>query len=371
MKNKTNIITVVSCTIVVVLFSAMFFWMPDKAFSQKENRSLSQLPKFSVSELFSGRYTSNLAEYISDQFPARDTFIAIKSYSELLQGKCENNGIIYGDKHTLIARDDTTENRLKENIQTVKEFASATKVPVCLGILPRTIDVFSEYLPSSFPTDTYSSLWQQYYNTANQNGLSAPNLYAPLCEQNNYYRTDHHYNIYGAYQSYSLLGESLGYMPKDIKFFHKEKVADDFCGTSMRVSGFYLTKKDEITLLRYDGDTEYTVIADEKQIELYDFSRLDTTDKYAVFLGGNHARVDVIKGGESRKKLLVIRDSFADSLAPFLALHYDLTLIDLRYYNGNVQQLVKDENIDSVLILQSIAEFSQAKNISYLRMGAK
>lgn len=369
MKNKTNIITIVSCGLVLVLFAVMFFVVPDKALSQKENRSLSLFPKFSIDELFSGEYTQNLAEYISDQFPARDTFVGVKAYSELLLGKRENNGVIYGKNNTLIAKNDIGD-RLYDNLNSVKEFEKAVGIPVHLGILPRTEDVFAEHLPKSYDTQQSKELWQQFFSQTDSLNLAAINLYDPLCEQNNYYRTDHHYNVYGAYQTYKLLGEAIGYTPKDLDFFKPEKVTDDFCGTSMRASGFYLAKKDEITLLRYDSDTNYEVIADGKQIELYDFSKLDTTDKYAVFLGGNHARVDII-AGDDRPKLLIIRDSFADSLAPFLALHYDLTLIDLRYYNGNVQQLVKDESIDSVLILQSISEFAQAKNISYLRMNAK
>lgn len=369
MKQKIDLMTITACGLVVCLLTVLFFATPDKDISEKENRSLSLVPKFSAEKLFSGEYTASLAEYISDQFPMRDAFVAVKAYSELSVAKRENNGIIYGDG-VLIARDDITQNRLKENLQAVKEFSNSTQIPVCLGMLPRTIDVFSECLPASFPTDDSSSVWQEYYSISQKNNLNAPNLYDPLCEQNNYYLTDHHYNSYGAYQVYDLLGENLGYTPKDIAFFKLEKVSDDFCGTSMRASGFYLAKKDEITLFRYDGDTDYKVVADGKEIELYDFSKLDTTDKYAVFLGGNHARVD-ISAGEGRPKLLIIRDSFADSLTPFLALHYDLTLIDLRYYNDNVQQLVKDENINSALILQSIAEFSQAKNISYLKMVAE
>ena len=366
MKNKTNIINILSCSLVLVLLATMFFIVPDKELSQKENRSLTLAPKFNIAQLFSGEYTAHLADYISDQFPLRDTFVSVKAYSELLVGKLENNGVVYGKGGVLIARDNMTENRLKENIQAVSDFATATQVPVCLGILPRTIDVFSEYLPQSYPIDNNSSLWKQYFECLKKSELIVPNLYEPLCEQNNYYLTDHHYNTYGAYQTYNLLGDSLGYTPKDIKFFKKEKVAEDFCGTSMRASGFYLAPKDEITLFRYDGDTEYKVMADGKQIDLYDFSKLDTTDKYAVFLGGNHARVD-INSGKNKPKLLVIRDSFADSLVPFLAIHYDLTLIDLRYFTDNVAQIVKKEGIDKVLVLESIGEFANTKNLSYLR----
>lgn len=370
MKNRLNIATIISCSLVVTVLAVMFFVTPNKTMSQKENRTLSQMPSFSVEKLFSGEYTADLATYISDQFFARDTFVSAKAYSELTLGKGENNGVIYGENDILIARDEIKDNCIKDNLQSIKDFENATGVSVCVAVLPRSVDVFSEYLPDTYPTENDKNLWQDYYNLVKQAKLTAPDLYDELCEDNNYYHTDHHYNVYGAYQVYSLLGKSLSYTPKELDFFKAEKVSSDFCGTSMRASGFYLAPKDEITLLRYDGDNDYTITADGKEIPLYDMSRLSITDQYAVFLGGNHARVD-IKKGEGRPKLLIIRDSFADSIAPFLALHYDLVMLDLRYFTDNVQQMVKNEDISQVLILESMSEFSTTKNISYLKRGVE
>lgn len=367
MKSKIDFVKIVACALVIILFTVMFFVLPDRDFSQKENRTLEPIPEFGVSELFSGEYTTALARYISDQFPFRDAFVGVKAYSELLLGKMENNGVIYADG-VLVARNNTTGERLKDNLQSIKEFENTTGVSVCVAIVPRTIDVFSERLPKTYPSDLDKKIWQDYFDCTKEVAVNAPNLYDELCAKNNYYYTDHHYNVYGAYQVYGLLADSLRYSPQPIESFKIESVSNNFCGTAMRSSGFYLAKKDEIKLFRYKGDEKYTVTADGQDIKLYDMSKLNTTDQYGVFLGGNHARVD-ISNGENRSKLLVIRDSFADSLAPFLAMHYDLIMIDLRYFTGNVAQIVADENISQVLVLESMSEFSTTKNISYLRRG--
>ena len=211
-------------------------------------------------------------------------------------------------------------------------------------------------------------LWEELYSKTNNRGFEFVDLYGSLCESNAYYRTDHHYTSDGAYIVYTLLSEKLGYTPLDKNLFSIERVADDFCGTSIRTSGFYMYENDSIDLYRYDGDAEYSVVADGKSIELYDFDKLNTTDKYAVFLGGNHARVDISKDGTKREKLLIVRDSFADSLVPFLAMHFDITLIDLRYYTDSVAQLAANEEITTVLVLENVEELATAKNLSYLRM---
>ncbi|MBQ8741147.1 MAG: hypothetical protein IJY79_06325 [Clostridia bacterium] len=367
MKKITDLITVAAVCMVILCLSLLFFMLPDSQMSEKENRSLATMPKFSLNALASGQYTADLANYIADQFPARDVFVSVKAYSELVFGKRENNGIIYAENDTLIERSEISENRIADNLNAVKELQASADVPICVAAVPRKVDVFSGLLPTEYPKEDDAQLWTDFYNTAKQLSLTAPKLYDALCDGNNYYRTDHHYNIYGAYSTYQILGEPLGYTPVALSEFSVEKVSDDFCGTAMRTSGFYLAKRDEITLLRYKGDTDYTVTADGKSIELYDMSKLEATDKYAVFLGGNHARVDIISNGE-KPKLLVIRDSFADCLAPFLAIHYDITLIDLRYYNQSVQMLIENEKFDRVLLLESIDELATNKNLSKLRM---
>ena len=366
MKRKFDLLTLVLSSVTVVFFTVMFFVLPHKDFSQKENRTLSGVPFFTLEKLISGKYTSDLSGYINDQFPSRDSFVAVKAYSELAQGKLENNGIIYAQNDTLIAKDELTDSLLDSNLSAVKAFEDAVGIPVYLCVLPRSVDVFSEYLPDTYPTETNTNLWNSFYKKAQKLGIITPNLNEPLCKENNYYKTDHHYNSYGAYQTYKILAETLNYKPEKLDFFNEETVSTDFCGTSMRASGFYFAPRDSITLFRYDGDDLYNIIADGKKITLYDFSKLETTDKYAAFLGGNHARVDITSNTE-KPKMLLIRDSFADSLAPFLAIHYDLTLIDVRYYTDSVQQLVIDEEFDCVAVLENMSEFAQNKNISYLR----
>ena len=62
-----------------------------------------------------------------------------------------------------------------------------------------------------------------------------------------------------AYLVYKELGAVLNYTPKDEDYFNVQCVAEDFSGTSMRTSGFYLFGKDKIELYRYDGDGELEV----------------------------------------------------------------------------------------------------------------
>lgn len=369
MKRFTDYFEIISVSLTVLVLSAAFFLLPDKAISENENRSLASAPELTPSSLTDGSYTAKLGEYFADQFPLRDLFVGGKAYSELLQLKGENNGVINAGG-TLVPRPANDTSALSNNVKAIDYFADAVSVPVTVAALPRTADVFAELLPAYYPAEADAALLSAFKAAMSEASVALPDLITPLCESNCYYRTDHHYTTHGAYEAYLALADSLGYTPYELSFFTAERVTEDFSGTAMRTSGFYMNEADEIVLYRYEGDEDYAVTADGEEISLYDFDKLNGTDKYAIFLGGNHARVD-ITSGEAKPKLLIVRDSFADSIAPFLALHFDLVMIDYRYFNGSAAQIIQSENISQVLILQSVSEYCEVKNLSYLAKGVK
>ena len=77
-------------------------------------------------------------------------------------------------------------------------------------------------------------------------------------------------------------------------------------------------------------------------------------DKYKVFLSGNTDLLHIKNEDTDLPKLLLIKDSFANSLIPFLALHYDIDVIDLRYYKSSVIDYMGENNFDAVLLLYGI-----------------
>ena len=377
MKKRIDLVLIIiSCALMIGL-GAAFWLLPDKAISEKENRTLAKRPAFSMSNLLSGKFTADMGAYYADQFPARDALIGIKAYAELSLFKGENNGVLLTNDHYLIPRTEkANESQLAKNIHSVSVFADAVDAPVYVVPLPRPVDVFSDKLPVFYPKQLSQTLFEQFEKLSEQAGLSIIDLYDPLCDSNYYYRTDHHYTSDGAFLCYRLMADTVGYTAFDKNYFTPEIVSQNFCGTSMRTSGFYLTPEETITLYRYENDDAYEVTVEDDGSSmkgLYHWPALSSTDQYAVFLGGNHAlaRVTLPGADSTRPKLLMIRDSFADSILPFLANHYDITLIDLRYYKGNVQKLVAEEAFDAILIYQCLSEFDQNNGFSYLEIPYK
>ena len=101
---------------------------------------------------------------------------------------------------------------------------------------------------------------------------------------------------------------------------------------------------------------------------LYDRSYLEHKDKYSSFLGGNQPLCvlenPAITDGS---KLLLIRDSYSDSLAPFLAQRFsEVHLVDLRYYHTSVADYMAEQGIDTTVVLYSVSNFITDRNLIYL-----
>ena len=71
------------------------------------------------------------------------------------------------------------------------------------------------------------------------------------------------------------------------------------------------------------------------------------------------------KPGEERETLLLAKDSFSHSLVPYLAQHYDLLLVDTRYYTGSTLKLAQENGIKKAIVLYGIDTMATA-NLRYI-----
>ena len=94
--------TVLLVLALVLTLDAAFLLTKDRAFSPTENRSLQQRPTLTLASALSGRYEARYDDYISDQFPFRDGWVALKSAMDRLAGRTESGGVFLGRDGSLI-----------------------------------------------------------------------------------------------------------------------------------------------------------------------------------------------------------------------------------------------------------------------------
>ena len=142
--------------------------------------------------------------------------------------------------------------------------------------------------------------------------------------------------------------------------YERQTVSGDFLGTNYSSACAWWTEPDTIeTYVKEDGKTvAWNFTGREEPGSLYAPDRLDTKNQYAYFLGGNQP-LCVIRSQAQGGKLLVLRDSYADCLAPFLSERFgEVHLFDLRYNRLSPADYIREQGIDTVLILYSFETFT-------------
>ncbi|NLL39222.1 MAG: hypothetical protein GX254_06525 [Clostridiales bacterium] len=358
---------------IFLLFIGGFFILnlikPNREFSPQENRYLKSPPKFKVSALVDGSFTEDYETYIADQFIWRDRWISLKTVTELVMGKTENNNVFFCSDDTLIERFDTPDMALvRGNAQAVAQLAENAGIPVYLALIPGAVEIWQDKLPANAVNHSQKLLIEDIYSMA---GCDTVDIYSSLYNHRDeyiYYRTDHHWTTLGAYYGYTALAKAMGFAPEPLESFEPACVSEEFYGTFYSSSGVRWVQPDRIDIYVPDKDTQ--VISYEAGKEnpgaLYDYSALDKKDKYSFFLGGNTPLLKV-KAGYSDKdapKLLILRDSYTDCQLPFLLGHFsEIHLIDLRYYKFSIAEYIEENQIDMVLINYSVSNFSSDTSI--------
>ena len=344
--------------------------LPDRARSDVENRTLQQVPEFSWEALKDGTYTAEVEEYVADQFPLRDQWTGLKARTEQLIGKYLFNNIYLCEGETLISRVDAPADGLEEtNLSYVVRLAGNTDIPVYLGLIPSAAEVWRDKLPEG------AESWNQngYLRQAADTGLPVIDFSAALTQHADepiFYRTDHHWTSLGAFYGANVLLESLGRESLKEENFTPETASTDFNGTLYSQSGIHWLTPDTMEFwVEEDGltVTSWRSGSPEPGI-LYDRSYLTQKDKYSAFLGGNQP-LCVIRSESARDggKLLLIRDSYSDALAPFLAQSFEeVHLLDLRYYRMSPAKYAAENGIDAICVVYSVPNFITDRNLVFL-----
>lgn len=343
---------------------------PDRDFSPTENRVLQQQPDLKAQTVFSGEYMSSFERYVTDQMVGRDGWVSAKAVAERALGKGENNGVYLGAEETLIPRfDPPDEKRVEQNFAAVSTLADTAGVPVYFSLIPGKASVWVDRLPRGAPNADETEILRQAEEETQAQWIDVASALTRHKQENIYYRLDHHWTSLGAYYGYAALMRGMGIEPVPLESYEKTTVSEDFNGTAFSTSGVRWMRPDCIDC--YVPESGVTVTAwkgsQPEEEALYDWSRLEEKDKYTFFLGGNKPLAVVRTQHTQEPRLLVIRDSYSDSLTPFLTAHFSqIHLFDPRYNKTPVSEYIQDHGIDAVLVLYSTANFVSDANLFLL-----
>ena len=359
-------------TVFLVILMAVFIAniiIPDKKNSDEENRVLQQLPSFSVSAYKEGRLESKIEDYASDQFILRNGFIRLKTAADTALGGLESNGV-YRCRDSYLMEDITvpTKDVKESNTSALTAFKEANPdLKMYFLLAPNAANILSDKLPIAVSTANQNKYMDDFFETVESLGITPIDVRDTFKEAKKdtqlYYRTDHHWTTDGAYLAFEQvnsvmeLGNKVTYTDYAVK--------NDFRGTLASKSGFVNGMDDAIKIYLpaedsegYENSVIYYSDTKEKTTQFYQVDSLDTKDAYTVFGGSNHPMYTVRTPLDTDRHLLLIKDSYANSMVPFLSQCFsEIVVVDPRYFYDNIQDIISSESVTDVLFLYNANTF--------------
>jgi hypothetical protein len=359
--------------VIIVLLPLITAFSKKEEISEMENRTLAKFPKFSISSVMDKSFMDGFEDYLSDHFIGRLNWIELKADLELAMGKQEINGIYVTDDMLIEKLETPNYDELDKSIDAVNNLAERfTNPEYFVMVAPTSAGIYTDKLSENAPQVNQKDLIDYIYDRLSENVTSIDiynTLYA-VKDEYIYYRNDHHWTSLGAYYAYNTAIQKLGFTPISYDKYNIEHVSDSFKGTFYSKALYDKVKADTIDIYTLDDSSgiQSMVVdtgSEEKTFDtLYDRSYLSTKDKYAMFLSENNPKVTIKTNVQNDKKLLIIKDSYANCFVPFLTEHYnEITLLDLRYVGVTTENIVDINDYTQVLFLYNASTIAQDENL--------
>ncbi|MBR1457255.1 MAG: hypothetical protein IJ594_08885 [Oscillospiraceae bacterium] len=363
-------ICVLFCTFLACVFLLLLL-LPEKDFSENEKRYLTQAPALSGESVLSGRFADQAERWAADHLPGRDFFVGLNAQYDLLAGRQVTKEIYRGRSGRLYeAPAALDETQIERNLAAINALAATVGREVDLMLVPGAGAVLQEDLPRF--TDPYrdGEILRAAYAEASD-GVRPVDLWERFCgaadREALYYRTDHHWTARGAWLA---CGEYLRAKGREAlpESAYAVTAVPGFYGTTYTRSALWSTPPESVEL--WDSGGRFTVENADggaPHAGLFYEERLAESDKYPVYLDGNHSLLRIRSASGGAGRILVVRDSFASCFACFLADSYEeVVLVDLRYYRSPVSELLAQEEFDDVLVLYGVNNFMSDANLMRL-----
>ena len=398
LRRRAEVLTVSLITAFILCFSVWCLVAPKQTFSENENRALASWPVYSFDTLKDGSYMSGIQTYLPDHFPLRDPFMTLKTKYEMLTGREEINDIYLAKDGYYIEAYKTPKQQKKIITQFQKlqdAITTGAKENVRVMLVPTAISTYNAKLPSCAPdrgvlrqVDTMNEIYAALPNMQKDDAWSALQTAAaqeetdrtrasgdadgaqPVAEAGDadhdtstadglYYHTDHHWTTHGAYVGYQAYCSAAGLSPIPEADFQKTCVTTDFHGTIFSKLHDSTVPGDAITLYENPANQLTVSYPDTGEVTdtLYNRDYLAQKDKYSMFLNNLHPLVEITNASaDSDRQLVLIKDSYANSMVPFLVHHYQkIYVFDTRYYRFGPSSFINEHpEVTDVLLLYNM-----------------
>ena len=387
-------------SIVLLAVPIVTLALPKQERSENENRTLKDLPtlvdsnklnkaenladviksvKWSyITERKNPSYMDDIETYLSDHLAGRELWVVASNKMERLAGKQEINEVFTSDDRMIQVFKEYNEETVSASLEAIDIFAAKfPDVPMYFMLAPTSQEIYSSLMPSYGGYLSEKAFIEGCYGkTENLTPIDCLSFLSGHRDEYIYYRTDHHWTSLGAYYAYAAAARQLGYNAYGLNAFNIETASSSFRGTLFSKTLDSTVTPDSIDyyhLASNEPTVKMTVFDGREQTEydsLYVRDYLAVKDKYSSFTGSNSPLITIETDVDNGKSLLLIKDSYAHSLVPFLSKHYSkITMVDMRYINVGLDYFsINVNDYSQVLISYNVISFAGDQNLPKLRL---
>ncbi len=380
--------------------------LPKPTHSEIERRALATLPAFTWESFFSGEYLRGFEAYYADTFPTREGLISLAFGVQAAKGINRDASKLYDTTQPTIAPlpqppappqadgntnqppappEDPGQGYTSQGVfvykdrafslfggnnavgsyyaKTLSSYAAELPGVRCYNLLAPTAGEF--YFPKH-----YASLWKGQaesiaYISSQLVGVTPVDAMSTLSAHTQeyiYFRTDHHWTGLGAYYAYTAFAKAAGFTPLKLEDFEHRTLPNEFLGTLYNLTQDANLAANPDRVEYYIPPTAYTAQLIYKDAPYYPMAfasiwgeQARPVNSYSVFLGGDYPLISITTRAGTGRRLLIVKESYGNALAPYMLPHYDeIYIVDQRYFQTSLYRLIEEKRITDILFVNNI-----------------
>jgi hypothetical protein len=363
----------------------LFLVQKKEIISTQEKRKLATIKEINVEGILNGSLMHHYQKYIDDHFPFREKFIDLafelteskgvkgnnqirlvqkKKDKKIDENKIDLNKAARDVNYLVNAESSSSHGLLIINGCAYQVFGGSKKsVKSYMDVvneyrksLPKDVRVFNCIVPtgSSFTKiKEYDYLREKEFQNINdayslsEDGVINVHAKEALVNHQDeyiYFASDHHWTGLGAYYAYTAFCNAAETNAMPLNKMTK-KTKPNFLGTLYNLTKDKSIKTDSVEYFIPPISTERKVFIESAQ----------GRNSYGVFLGGDMPYLKINTSNKNGKSIVIIKNSFGNPFSTFLISNYQTVhVVDYRYFNKGLLNLIKNESIDDVLFFHNV-----------------
>lgn len=381
---KIKVLTIAFFLFVIAFFPIATFLAEKKGFSASEGRDLSRAPEFTVAGYVDKSFNKNFEVYFQDHLYKRLGLSRVYFSLERSLGRDQINNTMIGVEEQLfytpvrsLASAESFHEKFSLQIDQLVEETKPANIPVHLFVLPSKPHTLNDlYNPTSqdqFYREELETMaqWVNPYVNVHDVGKEWREKYTINEITKFFYKTDHHWNGLGAYEGYTNI---VGTLQEDDHSIQEPISTDHLNNICAKDTAYFEGSHNRVILYQINSSEEYKCNWEVKNFNQFEeivyqsqdgefgqgdsiFSIGDKRNKvtYGLLTMGDFPYI-YLKNNEpvNNINVLIVRDSYTNAITSTLATHFKETyLVDMRHYNGKLDELIKQKNINLVLLLHN------------------